>query len=131
MQHPVPLWAYWLTLNTDKKRIGAKSNEEGGSLMDFVLLDLFGGTTDLFESEQEALQAAVELLDRYRRQATINEWHDPDYMSGIMVMRVSHRATRVRNVTAVSRNLPRSRWDYRIDGVQPAPRKNKLMAVKG
>lgn len=98
--------------------------------MEFALVDLFGGTTDLFESEREALQAADELLDRYRRQATVHEWQDPEYMSGIVVMRVSHRCTRVNSLTAVTKNMTFSGWNYRIQALQRPVKKNKLKAAK-
>jgi len=86
--------------------------------MDFAVIDLFGGTTELFESQQEALLAADELLERYRRQATIDEWHDPDYMSAIMVMQVSHRVTPISTVTAIGSDIACAHWDYRVQAVQ-------------
>lgn len=99
--------------------------------MDFALVDLFGGTTDLFESEADALLAADELLERYRRQATINEWQDPDYMSGIMVMQVSHRVTPIGCGTAVNRNASYARRDYCLRPTKRPPRLGKIVAVKG
>jgi hypothetical protein len=115
-------------LNTETNPI--VPSQQGGLLVDFALIDLFGGTTDLFESEQEALQAADALLHRYRQQATVNEWRDPEYMSGIMVMRVSHRCKRINNLTAVKGNTTSSHLDYRIQTTQQPAKKTKLIAVK-
>ena len=72
-----PLWGSSVMLvvsgGLKAEKTLAVSDQEGGLSMNFVLIDLFGGTTDFFESEQEALQAADEVLDRYRQQATFNE----------------------------------------------------------
>ena len=99
--------------------------------MEFALIDLFGGMTELFESQEQALLAADELLQRYRRQATINEWQDPEYMSGIMVMQVSHRVTSISSRSTVKQNSACGRWDYCIQATKPHAARGRLVAVKG
>lgn len=63
--------------------------------MHYAVFDLFGGTTQLFEDEQEALEAADRLLDHYQSAAYDSYWQDPPYAPEILVMRVTHRAVQV------------------------------------
>ena len=85
--------------------------------MQYAVFDLFGGTTELFDNQYDALAAAERLLAHYRSPDFRNAWQEPPYATEIVVMRATHRAVQV--VAAKRQNSADclASCDYRMEPV--------------
>jgi hypothetical protein len=62
--------------------------------MQYAVFDLFGGTTELFDDQNEALETANRLLEHYQSTAFEGYWQH-SYAPDIVIVRVTHRAVQV------------------------------------
>lgn len=85
--------------------------------MQYAVFDLFGGTTQLFDNQHEALEAADRLLEHYQNAAFENYWPDPPCAPDILIMRVTHRAVQVMERQAKDSNDCLASSNYQMEPV--------------